>query len=134
MKLNTLIMMFWLALSVNLLATETKTDTERLKVLQQSLQQPGLVGLLATAQQKGSPAPLIYSQWWVNLITDPKAKVVEQQKRDLGRQIALKLDEEAQRLSKLTTAKDRESALQLLLDLTDWLASVGCISVASFTF
>jgi hypothetical protein len=123
LKINTLIMMFWLAVSVNLLAAETQIDTERLKVLQQSLQQQGLVGLLATAQQNGSPAPLIYSQWWVDLITDPKLKTVEQQKRDLGRQLALKLDEEAQRLPKLTTAKDREAALKLLLDLTDWLAS-----------
>jgi len=122
-KLNPLIMMLWLARSVNLLATENQTDTERLQVLQQSLQQPGLAGLLAIAQQQGSPTPLVYSQWWVDLITDPKLKAVEQQKRDLGHQIALKLDEEAQRLPKLTTAKDREAALKLLLDLTDWLAS-----------
>lgn len=123
LKLNSLIMMLWLAMSANLLATENQTDTERLKVLQQSLQQQGLVGLLATAQQQGTPAPLIYSQWWVDLITDPKQKPVEQQQRELGRQIALKLDEEAQRLPKLTTAKDREAALKFLLDLTDWLAA-----------
>jgi hypothetical protein len=116
-------MMFWLTMSVNLLAAETKTDPELFKALQQSLTQPGLAGVLTTAQQQGTPAPLIYSQWWVELITDPKQKPVEQPQRDLGRQIALKLDEEAQRLPKLTTAKDRESALKFLLDLTDWLTS-----------
>jgi len=125
LKLNSLIMMFWLAVSLNLFAQETPTanETELLQVLQQSLQQPGLAGVLTTSQQKGLPAPLIYSQWWVDLITDPKLKAMEQQKREWGRQVSLKLDEEAQRLPKLTTAKDREAALKFLLDLTDWLAT-----------
>jgi hypothetical protein len=50
-------MMFWLTMSVNLLAAETKTDPELFKALQQSLTQPGLAGVLTTAQQQGTPAP-----------------------------------------------------------------------------
>jgi len=122
-KPNLLRMMLWLSLSVSLLAQETKTETASLNALQQSLQSSGLAGLLTTVQSQGIAAPLIYSQWWVDLISDPKSKAVEQQKRDLGRQLAVKLDEEAQRLPKLTTAKDREVALKQLLDLTDWLSA-----------
>ena len=88
----------------------------------------GPEALLNRIREEQTPAPLIYSKWFVDeriaRVSEPRAEV-ELAKREFGRAWAVQLEEESGIIRALTTTAEHEAKARTLLDLSDWIGSEG---------
>ena len=84
--------------------------------------------LLNRIREEQTPAPLIYSKWFVDeriaRVSEPRAEL-ERAKREFGRAWAVQLEEESGIIRALTTTAEHEAKARTLLDLADWIGSEG---------
>ena len=88
----------------------------------------GPEALLNRIREEQTPAPLIYSKWFVDeriaRVSEPRAEL-ERAKREFGRAWAVQLEEESGIIRALTTTAEHEAKARTLLDLADWIGSEG---------
>lgn len=88
----------------------------------------GPEALLNRIREEQTPAPLIYSKWFVDeriaRVSEPRAEV-ELAKREFGRAWAVQMEEESGIIRALTTIAEHEAKARTLLDLADWIGSEG---------
>ncbi len=88
----------------------------------------GPEALLNRIREDRTPAPLIYSKWFVEeriAKVFPDAVETENAIREFGRAWLVQLEEESRTLRALTTNEEREAKARTLLDLADWIGSAG---------
>ncbi len=88
----------------------------------------GPEALLNQIREEQTPAPLIYSRWFVDeriaRVSESRAEV-ERAIREFGRAWLVQLEEESRTLRALKTNEEREAKARTLLDLADWIGSAG---------
>jgi hypothetical protein len=84
--------------------------------------QKGCAALLEYVRETAESAPLIYSQWYVDVLAvkNPKKAEVEQARREFGRVVLHSLEDMAPTLRSPADAQTRQEAATTLLDLADW--------------
>jgi hypothetical protein len=100
-----------------------KEEIQRLQLLDESLSDGGIEGLLKTALDKSYNAPKINSKYFAERIAkqEPSLASLEQAKRAFGLKVARTLDEIAADSRQEKTSDRQIKQATLLLDLADWL-------------
>lgn len=102
-------------------------DAQTIQKIVEVLEKEGLNGIMLLARQGTLEAPIIRCDFWVSELRkkDTEAAKVELMKRDLGKKIAVALDEETTRVRLLKDNNERAASLSRLLALSDWLKKSG---------